>query len=94
MKKCQSAQRLLVRRLTATSKEWREINKETKRLSISKERELRSPKIAQNIQLKDYNFSRNDYFMENDKRPSPLNNIDAKYTLPFYSQSTRNLVRI
>ena len=83
---------MLVRRLTATSKEWREINKETKQLSISREREMRTPGYAQHIKLKEYNSSRNNFFRPSIGGNQGLNQIDVKYSYPIYALSTRNMV--
>lgn len=96
MKKCRSAQRLLVKRLTATSKEWREINKEFRRQSISRERELRSPMAASQTQFFEVFSTRNKNL------PVPVSgglqlepeNDKHMYGYPIYARSTRNMVSV
>jgi hypothetical protein len=95
MKKCRTAQKLLVRRLTATSKEWKEINREFKRQSLSRERELRSPQAAQQNRLSEYQLTRNNSI----KGPLSIYNhikeqetIPQQHPYPIYARSTRNLV--
>lgn len=100
MKKSQSAQRLLVKRLTATSKEWKEIAKETRRQSISKERELRSPQVIPYSRYFDYQPSRNDMINtpmtahNNLKLQNSPRVGDSHYNYPAYARSTKNLVII
>ena len=100
MKKSQSAQRLLVKRLTATSKEWREIAKETKRQSLSREREVRSPHAVQNNRLFEMTGTRNELItgpmqilthIQNQATPRAQN---PYYNYPVYARSTKNLVNL
>lgn len=97
MKKCRSAQRLLVRRLTATSKEWKEINQEAKKQSISREREARSPVINPQTQLHSYQMSRNSIIRNSgmiwQPDQSEVNSSSQKYSYPIYSRSTRNILQ-
>ena len=99
MKKSNSAQRLLVRRLTATSKEWRKIAKENKRQSISREKELRSPTAAQYNRLFEMQATRNELInrpmlMYNHIKDqvSPTSSVQGNNGYPSYSRSTKNLV--
>jgi hypothetical protein len=98
MKKSQSAQRLLVTRLTATSKEWKMIAKETRRQSISRERELRSPQAMPQSRYLEYQVTRNE---GNNRIMADYKNLEiensakankAKYNYPVYARSTRNFV--
>ena len=98
MRKSHSTQKLLVKRLTATSAEWKEIAKETRRQSLSRERELRSPQG--NIQPRMFNFdpSRNGQIVSPmgvypnmQDSMTPLT-TSGHYNYPIYSRSTRNLV--
>lgn len=96
MKKCRSAQKLLVRRLTATSKEWKEISKEIKRQSISRERELRSPQGSIQPKTFDFHPTRNEgikhqwALYQNLNEDPEFNTQKASY--PIYARSTRNLL--
>ncbi|CAI2367952.1 unnamed protein product [Moneuplotes crassus] len=97
MKKCQSAQRLLVQRLTASSKEWREISRYNKMKSLSRERELKSPTAANQDKLLEYQTIRNETL----KRPmlmyshingsTGMNEDGGHYLFPVQAKSTRNL---
>jgi len=97
MKKCRSSQKLMVKRLTATSEEWKKINKEFKRQSLSREKEMRSPQAAQKNRLIEFQNSRT----ENMKRPLSIYNhikeqksSNPKFGYPIYARSTRNLVSL
>lgn len=98
MKKCQSAQRLLVQRLTATSQQWREISRENKMRSISREKELRSPQAAQNNRLLDFQATRNEtinrpmLMYTQMKRQENGSESGSNFGYPVYARSTRNLV--
>jgi hypothetical protein len=97
MKKSRSAQRLLVRRLTATSQEWKQINKEEKRMSISRERDAMSPMgSSQQTQFGTYQMSRNARLMHpqeyNDKKINQTDQSSKQHGYPIYSRSTRNLL--
>ena len=95
MKKWRSAQRLLIKRLTATSQEWKEINREAKRLSISRERDARSPVVSQSTQFNSYQLSRNTAMskpqMHDSYQNLPIQNKN-NYAYPIYTRSTRNTV--
>lgn len=96
MKKCRSAQRLLVKRLTATSKEWKDIAKETKRQFVTKDRQTMSPQAIQQQRLKSFYESRNASMVMPNGQPLMLNDHDKpnNYAYPPYAFSTRNLVSV
>jgi hypothetical protein len=85
----------MVKRLTATSEEWKKINKELKRQSLSREKEMRSPQAAHKNRLIEFQNSRT----ESMKRPLSIynhikeqKNSNPKFGYPIYARSTRNLV--
>ncbi|CAI2365958.1 unnamed protein product [Moneuplotes crassus] len=97
MKKCQSAQRLLVQRLTAKSQEWRDISRDNKMRSLSRERELRSPQAAQHNRLMEFQATRNETLQRpmllysHMKEASGHHTNVPKMSFPVYARSTRNL---